>query len=236
MTTDRYEFRTEHFIQKKLMEEADETILINHEDYLPMSRIDRVPPHQLPNLSSCTCSSNMAMAHACVELGVDILLTGAGGDVLLGTEAPERTFNWRTGIFYDEWLQDMVYAPHGVKLVPFFADWGIVECIWNMRRGQSEDISKIWARKKFKDFLPRELVDYTFKGDFWGLYIDGLNNSLPHLRKLHDEAFELTNNCYFKRHNLEALLSQDLFNCDQSLYQRIEARASSAIWYVSIAS
>jgi hypothetical protein len=236
MTTNRYEFRTESFIQRKLGEEAKKTTLIDFEEYLPMTRLNDVPSHQQPDLSACGYSSSCAIAQACADLGIEVLLTGSGGDVLLGNSVPEKSFNWRTGIFQDEWMQDIVYAPHGVEIVPFFADRGVVECIWNMRRGQTEDPKKLWARKKFADFLPRELVDYTFKGDFWGLYIDGLINNLRHLRKIHDEAFELSKNNYFHSMNLDALLSQDLHNCDQRLYQRIEARISSAIWYVSLLS
>ena len=236
MTTNRYEFRTESFIQKKLRDGARKTILLDFEDYLPMTSLDEVPPHQQPDLSACGYSSNTAMAQACIELGIEVLLTGSGGDVLLGTEVPENTFNWRTGIFLNAWLQDIVYAPHGIKVVPFFADRGVVECIWNMRKGQPEDSKKLWARKMFSDFLPRELVDYTFKGDFWGLYIDGLINNIPHIRKIHDQAFELSNNHYFERSKLDDLLSHDLCNCDQRLYQRIESRMSSAVWYVSLLS
>lgn len=234
MTTNRYEFRTEAFVQHKLQEGTSKSILIDYEEYLPMTKIDSIPAHQQPDLSACSYGSNLAMAKACVELGIDVLLTGAGGDVLLGTEVSQDTFSWRTGIFHDAWLEDIVYAPHAVKLVPFFADRGIVECIWNMRRGQAEDLSKIWARKYFQEFLPAELVNYTFKGDFWGLYIDGLINNLSKLRKLHDRALEISQNPYFSQQNLDLILSNDLLNCDQRLYQRIESRISAAIWFVTL--
>jgi hypothetical protein len=236
MTTSRYEFRTEAFIQRKLGDEAKRTILLNFEDYLPMTSIDSIPSHQQPDLSSCGYSSNAAMAEACNVAGIEVLLTGNGGDVLLGTEVPHDSFNWRTGIFNDNWMQDVVYAPKGVELLSFFADRGIVECIWNMRRGQAEDLSKIWARKYFREFLPAELVNYTFKGDFWGLYIDGLINNLSKLRKIHDQALEISLNPYFSEQNLDLILSNDLLNCDQRLYQRIESRISAAIWFVTLLS
>ena len=236
MTTSRYEFRTEAFIQRKLGDEAKRTILLNFEDYLPMTNIERIPSHQQPDLSSCGYSSNAAMAEACNVAGIEVLLTGNGGDVLLGTEVPHDSFNWRTGIFNDNWMQDVVYAPKGIDLLSFFADRGIVECIWNMRRGQAEDLSKIWARKYFREFLPAELVNYTFKGDFWGLYIDGLINNLSKLRKIHDQALEISLNPYFSKQNLDLILSNDLLNCDQRLYQRIESRISAAIWFVTLLS
>lgn len=236
MTTSRYEFRTEAFIQRKLGDEAKRTILLNFEDYLPMTGIYNIPSHQQPDLSSCGYSSNAAMAEACNEVGIEVLLTGNGGDVLLGTEVPHDSFDWRTGIFNDNWMQDVVYAPKGVELLSFFADRGIVECIWNMRRGQAEDLSKIWARKYYREFLPAELVNYTFKGDFWGLYIDGLINNISKLRKLHDRALEISKNPYFSKHNLDLILSNDLLNCDQRLYQRIESRISAAIWFVTLLS
>ena len=232
----RYEFRTEFYIQKKIMDNARGAILIDYEEHLPMSDLDLIPPHQTPDLYSIVFAPNLAVAKACVKLGIDVIITGSGGDVLFATEAPLNECKWRTGFFHDKWSQDIIYSPYGIEVEPFYADSSIAECIWNMRRGQPSDFRKLWARQKFRDFLPHELVDYTFKGDFWGLYIDGLMNNLSHMRKIHDEAFELSKNNYFHSLNLDALLSQDLHNCDQRLYQRIEARISSAIWYVSLLS
>ena len=232
--TDRYEFRTESFIQKLLANQAERSQLINYEDFLPYSGLFGVIPHQLPNLSSAGLATDQAMASNCVDLGVDILLTGCGGDVAFGNEVHSDKCLWIPAIFNDSWLQDMVYTPKGVHVVSFFSDHEILECLWNLRLGQKADPRKLWARNFFRDFLPRELVDYTYKADFWGLYIDGLNNSLPEIRNIHKKAYELSCNHYFEEENLNQILKNDLYNCDQKLYQKLEAKISSAVWINSI--
>ena len=76
----------------------------------------------------------------------------------------------------------------------------------------------------------------TYKADFWGLYIDGLVNSLPEIRLIHKRAYEFSEDSYFEDANLHRILQSDLYNCDQQLYQRLEARISSAVWINSLAS
>lgn len=234
MFTNRYEFRTESAIQRKLAADAQRAILLNYEEHLPLTALDEVPAHQHPDLSSCGFAADDAMAAACVEVGIDVLLSGFGGDIVLGNEAPCDSYPWRPAIFNDTWLQDLVYGRRGVELMPFFGDADVSACIWNMRRGQAADPSKLWARDYFRTFLPTELVNFTYKADFWGIYIDGLLNAIPDLRHLHERAFELTGHPYFAEQSLNDLLSCDLSTCDKHLYQLIEARISSALWYVAL--
>jgi len=232
--TQRYEFRTELFIQNLLACNAKESILINYEDYLPYSGLENIPPHQHPDMTCCGFSSNQAMAAACFDASVDVLLTGCGGDLALGDTITTSKCNWIPAIFNYTWLQDIIYTPKGVHLLSFFSDPAILECIWNLRRGQQVDPEKLWARVFFRDFLPTELVDYTYKADFWGLYIDGLLSSIPEIHTIHKQAYELSGNPYFAEKNLNELLKIDLLNCDQQLYQRLEARISAAVWIKSL--
>lgn len=233
---ERYEFRTEYYIQKILADQAEKSKLINHEEYLPYSGLLGVPSHQHPNISSCGLFTDEAMASGCIELGINILLTGCGGDVALGNEAHNFECPWIPAIFNNSWLQDMVFTPKGVQVVSFFSDHDILECLWNLRQGQKSDPRKLWARHFFRDFIPKELVEYTYKADFWGLYIDGLVNSLPKIRDIHAKAHDLSKNSYFSEENLNQVLKNDLFNCDQQLYQKLEARISSAVWINSLLS
>jgi hypothetical protein len=169
-----------------------------------------------------------------MELGINVLFSGTGGDLLFGSKVLNNSCAWQPAVFNDSWLQDIVFGVHEIELISFFSDPDICACIWNMRRGHDTDPQKIWARSQFRSFLPKELIHYSFKSDFWGLYIDGLINILPQIRELHSHAFQLTKNPYFKISNLEELLIQDLNQCDQNLYQRVEARMSAAIWYISL--
>jgi hypothetical protein len=94
-----------------------------------------VPSHQHPNISSCGLFTDEAMASGCIELGINILLTGCGGDVALGSEVHNFECSWIPAIFNNSWLQDMVFTPKGVQVVSFFSDHDILECLWNLRQG-----------------------------------------------------------------------------------------------------
>jgi len=232
MSTTRYEFRTERYIQNLLAEWGDNAILIDYEAHLPQFDLDKVPPFQYPDLLCLNYSSDQAMAKECEKLDIDILLTGNGGDNVFADEVPSnpKACNWRPQIFTDSWLKDVVYAPKGVDLLPFFGDLQILEAIYNLRIGQPEDIPKLWARNFFRNYLPKELVNYSYCADFWGLYIDGLHSSLSTIRQLCSHAFELTLHPHFSNNSIDALLNQDLLIAKKEMYQKLESRIALAVW------
>lgn len=232
----RYEFRTERRIQQILAEVNDSVALINHEGCLPLAHIKNLPAHQYPDLSSNNFASNKNMAQACEELGIEILLTGMGGDVILGGECPSdpTQCDWRLNCFTDWWLNQYVYKPHGVTTVPFYGQPKVVSALYNLRRGQKEDIPKKWARNYFRQFLPNELTVFTYCADFWGLYIDGLRNAIPTAKKLNDLAHEITGLEYFSESNYDKVFSEDLLECEKTTYQKIESRISISAWLNSL--
>ncbi|MCW3108649.1 MAG: hypothetical protein JWQ09_3155, partial [Segetibacter sp.] len=75
LTTQRYEFRTEIYVQQILSKWAIESILIDYEKHLPLSNLIEVPKHQYPHSLANDYSSNNAMALECKRMGVEILLT-----------------------------------------------------------------------------------------------------------------------------------------------------------------
>lgn len=237
MESDRYEFRTERTIQHRLAEQSGDVILIDEATCLPCSRLREVPPHQVPDLLSLDFAQNHDMAVACNRLGIDVLLSGGGGDSLLGGAVPtDATASpWRPQTFTDSFPVDLVYRPMGIEFLSFFGDPGIVDACFRLRRGQDNDPLKRWARGFFRDFVPRELAEYTYCADFWGRSIDGLLAALGPVRQLHAEARELTGSAYFEAEQLEQLLAEDLHRPRKDLYQRIEARISSTVWVVSLA-
>jgi len=232
MTTNRYEFRTEKHIQELLKPLAIDTILIDYDEHLPLSNLLNVPAHQHPEILSINYNSENAMALACKKLGIEVLLTGDGGDNLFAEELPENPNEcpWLPQVFNDPWPADLIYDPQGVQLVPFFADEGFMNCIYNLRRGKPEDNSKWWARKYFERVLPKELVNYNYCADFWGLYISGLQNAIPTIQQLFKQALELINDKAFSDKEFERLINQDLLNAKKEMYQVIEARTAFAVW------
>jgi hypothetical protein len=232
MNTNRYEFRTERHIQELLFPLAEGAILLDFDTHLPLSQLLEVPTHQHPELLSINYSSENAMALTCEQLGIEVLLTGDGADNLFAEALPDdpNLCPWIPQVFSDPWPAEYVYAPRGVELVPFFADEGFMDAIYNLRRGQSEDNSKWWARKYFERILPLELVQYDYCADFWGLYISGMQAAIPTIKSLFDQAYRLTGNFLFSPKSTEALFSQDLLEAKKEMYQKIEARTAFAVW------
>lgn len=236
MSTSRYEFRTERFVQDVLSNCAVEAVLIDYENHLPLSNLNEVPRHQYPDMLVNNYSSNKAMALECQRLGIEILLTGEGGDNVFAepiTVDPNQC-TWIPQSFGDTWLAEYVYNPCGVDIIPFYEDKGVLDTIYNLRIGQSEDNPKLWARHFFKEFIPQELVNYTYCADFWGIYISGLQKAIPNIKILCERAFELTQNKYFSQESIESLLSQDLLSAKKDIYQKIEARIALAVWINSL--
>jgi hypothetical protein len=237
MISDRYEFRTERCIQEYLASQNCEVELIYEHTCLPCSRLDDVPPHQHPDLLSLDYAQDRDMAMACKRLGVEVLISGGGGDNLFGQEVPSDAHAciWRPQTFTDLFPVDLAYQPLGIEFLSFFSDAGIVDVLYRLRRGQADDFRKLWARQFFQQFVPRELVDYHYCADFWGRSIDGLSLALDEIRRLHREALSHTGNPYFAEHRLELLIAEDIYRPRKELYQRIEARCSSAVWVCSLA-
>jgi hypothetical protein len=236
MSSSQYEFRSEKHIQNILAEWSSEVSLLDYEKHLPLFDIDKIPAFQYPDMLCLNYSADNAMALECERLGVDILLTGNGGDNVFADNVPENPelSTWLPQIFTDTWLNDIVYAPKGVQLIPFFGDKQIMQTLYNLRLGQPEDNAKLWARNFFRDFIPQELVNYTYCADFWGLYIDGLQKSIPTVHKLFNRAYDLTNHSCFSKKSINELFDQDLLNAHKSMYQKIEARISLAVWLNSL--
>jgi hypothetical protein len=237
LKSDRYEFRTERFIQQFLARQNREVELLDERTCLPCTRLDQVPPHQVPELLSLDHAQDHDMAMACNRLGIQVLLSGGGGDNLLGQEVPEDpdACRWRPQTFTDSFPTDLAYRLRGVEFLSFFSDVGIADALYRLRRGQADDFHKLWARDFFQKFLPRELVDYHYCADFWGRSIDGLVTGLEDIRRLNREAHDHTGNPYFAEGRLESLIAEDIYRPRKQLYQRIEARTSAAVWVCSLA-
>ena len=236
LTTQRYEFRTEVYVQQILSKWAIESILIDYEKHLPLSNLNEAPIHQYPDLIVNNYSSNKAMALECKRMGVEILLTGDGGDNVFGEPIPSdpKQCTWIPQSFGDTWLAENVYSPFGVDIIPFYEYEGVLDAIYNLRIGQGADSLKLWARQFFKEYLPQELVNFNYCADFWGLYISGLQKAIPQIEKLFKKAFELTQNHYFSKESINDLLIQDLLSAKKEIYQKIEARIALAVWINSL--
>jgi len=236
LASKRFEFRTESHIQNIIAEWANKTVLIDYESCLPYTNIENVPPHQYPEEYVVTYGADYKMAKTAKEMGIEVLLTGQGGDNVWGDEIfhNPNELKWMPHTYFDGWLQDLVYTPEGIELVPFYGDECISELIYNLRLGQKEDILKIWARRFFKDFLPRELVEYTYYSDFWGFVISGVQGVMPKLPVLFEQTYDLTQSEYFSKQKLKELMAIDLLDYKKETYMQIEPLIGIAVWIDSL--
>lgn len=236
LTNKRFEFRTESHIQNILAQWSNNTVLIDYETCLPYTNLENVPPHQYPEEYIRTFAPDFEMAKTAKEMGIEILITGQGGDNVFGDAIsllPEK-LKWMPHTYFEAWLQDLVYTPQGIELVPFYGNEIISNLIYNLRRGQKEDISKIWARKFFKDFLPKELAEYNYHSDFWGFVISGVQGVIPKIPLLFEQTYDLTQNKYFSKEKVKELMSIDLLDHKKETYMQIEPLLGISVWIDSL--
>lgn len=234
LKSSRYEFRTETKIQNIYTDKFNTALLIKFEEHLPFSNLTKTPIHQLPSSSSLFYSMGNQLALKYKENGIKIVLNGNGADALLcdyplmdgENRHPESWFKW---MMDNNWLNEYVFSTYGIKYKPAAATKSLIKIIWLMRNREQEDIKKIWARRLFANYLPTELVNYTYKTDHSGLYIDGLWNSINEISEIFKVAYDITKYEEFKQSSMNALLNNLQKNEDEQ-EKLIRSRLSFANW------
>lgn len=233
LTTDRYEFRTEHRIQEILSEWGEEVRYIDLEEYPFYSEPDSFPAHQIPEGFIKMQAAATALAEAASVDGVDVLFGGQGADTLFVDAVPEppKKLSFNIGNeFLVPWEQEVIYAPKGVDMVSFYADPTIIEAIYNLRIGQREDPWKVWARSFFRSYLPRELSDYHYCADFNGLSMSGLELAKPTVVQLFEEAYDRLKHPIFSPAATRKMMETNVFTFDYKMYCDYCTRISIAVW------
>lgn len=232
LTTTRYEFRTEHRIQQILSEYGEDVFLIDVEDYPFYGGLLDMPKHQIPDSYIKSNISARKMAQEFAQRGVNIVFSGQGADTLFVDATPQVGANsYNIGNEFEvPFEHDLFYAPYGIDLRSFYAHPSIIEQIHNLRRGQKTDVYKIWARQFFKDFLPKELSDYHYCADFFGLSMSGLEQAKPDIKQLFEEARNYLPHRIFSEQNTDTLLNMNVFNFDYKAYCAFCVQISIAAW------
>lgn len=203
--SDRYEFRTEREIQNHLMSESRSAVLLD--DHVSLfTNLQAVPPHPMPSISSLFYDRHRLLANAAESLGVSYVLSGVGGDSLLVDEVAtaeypslDRLFGWE---FNDLWSQDVVYRPLGIHHYCPYSFRHIARILHAMRFGECRDDMKLWARKKFAPYLPRELSMFAYKASHDGLYAAAIKRQSSYIL-----AFM---RCAYERCGLSALAPESI--------------------------
>lgn len=231
---DRWEFRTEHLIQDIMAERyASDAMLIDIEEYPFYSDMENEPKTQTPYAASIKNESiNKAMAEAFKDRGVDVVFSGQGGDSLFVDPVnPGKPLRFAIGDEFEVYGEDdLTYAPLGMRLLSPYADFNIIQQISSLRLGEKQDVRKWWARRFFSDILPKELSDFCYAADMFGLSQSGLEEAKQTVKKLFEEAYELTGNHNFSPKETKQFLESNVFELEFKTYIAYTSRISVAAW------
>lgn len=229
----RYEFRTERSIQSIYTKKVKESILIDSGDVLPFLDLPNCPLHQLPNPTSIYYKSKYLSAKYCKSNNVDILFNGMSGDNLFceiasGDKLPQSWYNW---MIDNRWFHENIFLKEKVSYLPVHTHQ-LSSLIFKERHDMGFDSEKIWARQYFKKYLPKELVNYTYKADHVGDYIEGIKRSFFDIKKMFKITKEVTGNKEFSESNFLKLF-KNIEIYDDNQLKDIMAKTSFAVWIYS---
>lgn len=233
-----YEFRTERAVQNRLLEWGTDGELIDFNTCPYYSRLSEFPAMQIPSGIFKSFATWSRLADAFKAKGCDVVLGGQGGDSLFVDaidDINDLTFNIGDEFEVSD-EQEMVYGPRGMRLLSVFAHKPLIDFICTERVGQKDDPLKWWARKYFKDILPRELSEYAYFGDFFAMTMAGLDDSRPEIERLMSRAYDISSHEALSPKNIEKFLAQDIFSFEYGDYIRFCSLIAVSVWYNSLAN
>ncbi len=230
----RYESRTESFIQDYFQQRFNSVKMFSSEETLPFSNLLSTPVHQLPSSSSLYYKFAKRTAEECAKEGVHILLSGMGFDALLCENPITDEINmlpdsWQTWMLDDGWFNENIYNNYGITYKLAAASQLIIKNVWALRHSEGEDLKKWWARNFFGEFLPSELVNYAYKADNSGGFLEGFLNAKTDIAELFKVAYEVTKSDSFSLASLNKLYD-NVHLVDEQKDKLVLAQVSYANW------
>ena len=215
ITSSRYEYRTEAYIQEKFNKTNNTSLLINSYESLPFSNLKSTPLHQLPSPTSIFYKNVLLISNECSKKKIEIVLSGNGFDALLceNTENLKDNLlpeNWYPWMLDDNWLNEYIFNKQNIFYSSAAGSQLLINCIYSLRKNQKEDLKKMWARRFFSKYLPIELVNFGYKADYSGAFLDGFLVSKKEISDIFEVAYDVTDikefspsafqNLYFDAH------------------------------------
>ncbi len=232
-TSKRFEARTERTVQLILADKYPGSVLLDLDDYTEFEDVNHTLKTQIPSAAIRFGASHKQMPLLFKEQNVDTVFTGQGADTIFGDAVhPENLLSCNIPALFEMFEQEYyLYRPYGIRLEPFFADHQIITQVANLRRGENADSRKLWARHYFRKFIPKELADYQYCGDFFGHSISGLFDSRHKVREIFAKTYDVTNNRIFNPKEVDKI---DVFSFDSADYVLWCSKISYAIWLNSL--
>jgi hypothetical protein len=192
--SNRYEFRTERFIQEKIAQNTSYVYFIKEDDSLPFANLKSTPVHPIPNKASLFYYLNKVTASWALESRKKFVLNGIGFDTILidRISGPAESYFFDPINLDDGWANDYVFSPCGVHYVNVASLHCILKTLITMRSSQTEDSQKLWARNAFESVIPDQLSKYRYKASFGAVYDEGLQRARSHILEMCHVAYDLT--------------------------------------------
>lgn len=236
LKSDTFEFRTERRIQEIMLEYGEDGLLIDYEEYPHYSGLCSIPAHQIPDADIKSNAGATALAKAFKDRGCDVVFSGLGGDTLF-VDKISNIENLRFNIeneFLNPTEAYRIYNPQGIRLLSFFANTDIIDCICSLREGRKEDPKKLWTRQLFKSILPKELAFWSYSADFFALSMYGLEKSKPTIKKLIEETNDRFQQNILNNDFVNNILHQDVLSFEYIDYIKYCSVISIASWCHSL--
>lgn len=231
--SNRWEFRTERRVQEVMADYACHSELLDIDEHPFYSHLESCPKCQTPyGVAFKDFDISRAIVERFKNLGVTTVFSGQGGDSIF-VEPIKKGSPLKFAIGNDFEVSgenDLYYAPKGIRLVVPYSDKDIIQQISSLRKDEGEDIAKWWARNYFKDWLPRELSQYCYVADMFGLSQSGLEMAKPTIKILFEETYELTRNHNFSPEETGNFINCNVFEMEFKAYVEYCARISVATW------
>lgn len=229
--SDRYEFRTERFVQELIAKDFDDVTFIPESSALPFSNLSNTPFHAMPNKSSLFHYVHSVTADWANENEIKYILNGIGFDSLLIDKVQKKS----TSLIFDKinlddsWPNDYVFKTKSTSYINIISNDYIRKIIITMRASEPNDNQKKWARKIFADYIPNELSKYRYKASFAANYAEGLNSNKDEIMEICEKAY---NHC--KLPKIEPKIMKKLLKGLEEFDQKSEfefiTRLSFANW------
>jgi len=194
-SSEKFEFRTERVIQKIYEERVKEAIILKYENCFAFDNLKETPKHPIPVTESHFFNRHLTVAKKAKEFKIDILFSGEAGDQLLSfpnncinnSFLPNEFSYW---CLAEQWSNQYVFQKIGVTYLSGMALGAIPSLLFSLRGIQPWDPMKFWARRKFKECLPKELSEFAYTAFHNGWVADGLINAADTINEISENAFK----------------------------------------------
>jgi hypothetical protein len=233
-----YEARTERVIQEKYFARFQNSEVIQQTITPAFAELGNIPAHPLPTPSSLFYHRHLVTAQIAAKNNISVVLNGSSGDNLLGNSfkglasgmVPDGYHDW---CLSDKWVSEFIYGPLNMHYISPYSLPPLLRAIVSMRSLESEDYMKLWARKKFSNILPYELVHFAYKASHDNWIADGLRAAESEIYNIAKTSYEIVGHKDLKPDRMISD-AKNYFHQKDDEHHKFLMRLSYAVWVNSL--